>query len=116
MPKPLFDCQTCGACCNTEVRLERGDRVPRVLVAPGGRMASLFTPAGHPTGYRCAALRGDVGTCVSCSIYQDRPAICRRVHVGDTMCLSARALFNLPGGQMDPQFLTDAISSLIRRK
>lgn len=109
MPKPPFDCQACGACCCTTVELRVGDRVPRAMIAPGPRMATSI-------GHRCVALRGPVGERVECSIYADRPAICRAVQAGDEMCHAARALFKLPGGDMSARALGDALSNLLGRR
>ena len=39
---------------------------------------------------RCAALSGEIGTCVSCKIYETRPDICRNFVKGDDTCHLAR--------------------------
>jgi Fe-S-cluster containining protein len=110
-----FDCRTCGACCCTEVRLEDGDEIPREHIGPRLTMKNSPTPPAE-TNYRCIALRGMIGEQVRCSIYERRPAICRRVHEGSVMCLAARALFNLPGGELAPVVVNDAITKLLHVK
>lgn len=105
----MFDCRTCGACCCTLVELQKGDRVPRAMVGPGFTMATTFE-------HRCIALIGRVGQSATCRIYPDRPRVCREVQAGGEMCKAARALFELPGGDMSDRALADAISNLTRRR
>jgi Fe-S-cluster containining protein len=38
----------------------------------------------------CAALRGTLGRSVECSIYEDRPEVCRLMEPGSDRCLAAR--------------------------
>ncbi|HXU94550.1 MAG TPA: YkgJ family cysteine cluster protein [Gallionella sp.] len=81
-------CQSCGACC-ASYRVsfywaEADD-------APGGigpaHLAETVSPhlrcmkgtATKPV--RCIALKGEVGTQVSCSIYSQRPSTCREFDV-----------------------------------
>lgn len=51
---------------------------------------------------RCVALRGDIGTAVSCAIYESRPSACRdfaplsAVGRGDEACDDARRRHGLP--------------------
>ena len=40
---------------------------------------------------RCSALRGELGRSVECSVYEDRPAVCRRFEAGSEGCLKSRA-------------------------
>lgn len=44
---------------------------------------------------RCAALTGQVGQQVACSIYELRPAPCREFSAGDYACHKARARHGL---------------------
>ena len=74
-------CTTCGACCaGLRVQFHKHHVAPDGLVP-----ADLVVPApardhvrlrGTAEG-RCAALDGEVGRCVSCSIYALRPPPCR---------------------------------------
>jgi uncharacterized protein len=92
----LFDCQTCGACCDysplwprfsleTDAEL---DLIPAELVSRdlGGMRC---------TGNRCDALKGEIGKQVGCSIYAIRPQICRACEPGDDACLMARERHNI---------------------
>lgn len=96
-----FDCQACGACCcNTDENraekyvdyVEITERAPlrkhpallrrlTVLNAKGERHMRL-----RGAEQRCAALQGRLGERVSCSIYELRPAACRRVKPGSREC------------------------------
>lgn len=94
---PLFDCQTCGACCSFS------DTWPRFTLEEDAALArippELVNAAGTGmccTGDRCAALTGIVGTSVSCTAYAVRPDVCRECSPGDDACTIARAGFNLP--------------------
>ena len=40
---------------------------------------------------QCVALEGTIGECVSCTIYEDRPAVCRTFEMASNDCLRARA-------------------------
>ena len=39
---------------------------------------------------RCVALRGNVGSNVSCEIYDSRPSPCQEFQVGGELCLRSR--------------------------
>ena len=52
----------------------------------------------HPDG-RCLALRGRIGGRVRCTIYEHRPAACRKVEPGSERCMAHRRehrLMNAP--------------------
>ncbi len=94
------DCQSCGACCgppyvaNTYITLTPPDVESlspneRRLLVRGVRRPALAT-AMTRDGVVCAALRGRVGTHVSCSIYERRPGVCRRFAPGSRACLAMR--------------------------
>ena len=40
---------------------------------------------------RCAALSGEIGSCVGCNIYETRPDVCRGFEKGDDSCHFARS-------------------------
>ncbi|MFV3075795.1 YkgJ family cysteine cluster protein [Niveispirillum fermenti] len=94
---PPFTCQDCGACCAyaadwPRFTLEEDadiDRIPVAMVAPDGSGMGW-------TGTRCTALQGEVGKTTSCSIYADRPLVCRDCVAGDEACLMARERYGLP--------------------
>lgn len=98
-----YDCLTCGACCHAGanyvqlyaedlVRLGaraktlavRSTQFPLRAGETGAEMYLDFS-AGH-----CAALQ-HVGDTWPCSIYEDRPLLCRVFEPGTKPCLDARA-------------------------
>ena len=90
-------CQACGACCATSFDWPRFstetdaalDRIPMELVDDSlSRMRCV--------GDRCAALAGQVGRQTACSIYDDRPEVCRACVIGDDACQIARTKHGLP--------------------
>jgi Fe-S-cluster containining protein len=56
-----------------------------------------------------------VGAAVHCRCYDQRPAVCRRVTAGDTMCKAARFHFELPGGELKDEFMQDLMAPYLRR-
>lgn len=95
------DCQACGACCGppyvapTYIDLTRDD----VRRLPRGYRLRYVTKNSAPAlqtkttedGIVCVALRGRIGTRVSCAIYERRPDACRRFLPGSRKCLALRA-------------------------
>ncbi|MFH0934287.1 MAG: YkgJ family cysteine cluster protein [Pseudomonadota bacterium] len=75
-------CMQCGACCaHFRIMLYPDEvaplgGVPRALTNPVGTQAFCMkgTDAFPP---RCIALEGEVGQGVRCTIYADRPLVCR---------------------------------------
>ena len=94
---PVSVCQSCGACCAY-------DRAwPRFTVEDDADIARLPRHLVEPdesgmrwTGERCAALAGDVGVHVACTVYADRPDVCRACIEGDDACQLARARHGMP--------------------
>ena len=89
-----FDCLACGACCayseSWPVFIGEGDGagIPRELIdLEHGRMLS------H--GRRCAALAGELGSRAQCSIYADRPLVCREFQPGSEDCIMVRRSFGV---------------------
>lgn len=96
-------CQSCGACCAYSANWPRFStesdealaRIPEGLVDPSlARMRCVDN--------RCAALAGDVGVHTACTIYADRPDVCRACEVGDDACRMARARHGLPALASSP--------------
>lgn len=100
-----FDCQTCGACCcnpdenraegfrdyvevaRGEPLLKRRDLLRRYTVQNQQAELHLKLTGAEE---RCAALQGPLGERVSCTIYELRPAGCRKVEAGGKRCLQYR--------------------------
>ena len=94
LPSP---CQSCGACCDTSANWPRFSlesdealaRIPEALV--NARQSGM-----RCVGNRCSALTGEVGKHTACTIYADRPQVCRDCEIGDDACRTARARHGLP--------------------
>jgi Predicted Fe-S-cluster oxidoreductase len=82
------DCRRCDAvCCRLPVLLLPGDRVPSRYIAIDEH--GLETMAKDEDGW-CAAIDP---LHLRCSIYQDRPAICRQFAMGGGACIDVRARY-----------------------
>ncbi|QKJ87298.1 Zinc/iron-chelating domain-containing protein [Paramixta manurensis] len=108
MSENLNPCITCGACC-AHFRVsfywaeanDAGGCVPADLT----EQLNLFMRNMRGTNSktpRCVALEGEIGQCVSCTIYEDRPTPCRAFaqsgedNVANPACDRARARYGLP--------------------
>jgi len=95
--EPVFDCQSCGACCSYSAEWPRFstedvaqlDRIPEKYIA-------LDLSGMRCEGVRCSALTGEVGKATACGIYDVRPDVCRACMPGDAECLMARREHALP--------------------
>jgi len=88
-------CNTCGACCRgLEVDAgEFGDDVPAHLTKEDRLLGLVMrTRKGQ-----CIALRGTIGVSTRCSIYEDRPQVCRDFSPGCELCLVSREKAGLKG-------------------
>jgi len=47
-------------------------------------------------GNRCAALTGEIGRRAQCSVYANRPLVCREFQAGSDDCIMVRRSFGLP--------------------
>ena len=108
------DCVTCGACCCNPDENRRVSYVDYIPVRTNDialrRQAALlneFTVENtdgerhmRMTGpdQRCAALGGELGRAVACSIYRVRPRACHLVRAGDPTCLRLRKERGIDGG------------------
>lgn len=89
MTTAAYDCRKCGACCVDQLILVRDDdRVPMMMVDGDFMRRQLG---------RCVALCGRVGINTHCSIYSQRPAICRAMIPGVKECLIIRESCGLSG-------------------
>lgn len=81
-----ISCETCGACCKVGwmIPLTDTDTVPKELIYRGNQMLLRLDPNSE-LGGQCAALKDDN----RCSIYDNRPEICRAFKKGSKFCLYA---------------------------
>jgi Fe-S-cluster containining protein len=110
-----YDCCQCGACCSSPwegagyvrlydldlSRLQSRDLPVVYLEQPGdGDQVETLTLLGtrlDDQGFRvCAAFRGSVGQACACTIYADRPSLCRQFEAGSALCRHARLKAGLP--------------------
>lgn len=94
MGTSIPDCQSCGGCCawseTWPVLMGPGDGagIPEDLIdVENERMQSY--------GHRCAALEGEIGRQVGCSVYDRRPLVCREFQAGSDDCLMVRQALGL---------------------
>lgn len=103
-----YDCTRCGACCISDFdaedyvhlldhdveRLTSQEKETLVYVETsfGGKQYSMKTAYDSLGNCRCVALEGDVGKKVACSIYDQRPNVCRKFTAGDSICDYARQI------------------------
>lgn len=107
MSDTLNPCVSCGACCGTfrvsfywSEAEDGGGVVPVDLTEP----LNLFMRNMRGTNDRaprCVALQGEIGSCVSCGIYEQRPTPCREFDMSgenglyNEACDRARAKYGL---------------------
>lgn len=102
MSGPAYDCQACGACClepfgghaYVSLSVAEAGRMRRhglaVIQAKQGLCLRTVAVPGWAGVFACPALRGEVGKACSCSVYADRPEVCRQFEPGGLMCRDAR--------------------------
>jgi len=110
--RKTYDCQACGACCTNNRHNRDQGIVDYVQVFPSD---SLFRLRGLRAMWtvrnadgewhmrltedgRCATLRGDIGSHVTCGVYEVRPSVCRNLEPGSDKCVTARLERGLPAG------------------
>ncbi|MDT3735945.1 MAG: YkgJ family cysteine cluster protein [Denitratisoma sp.] len=88
------DCVACGGCCawseTWPVLMGEGDGagIPDDLIdVEQWRMQSW--------GHRCAALEGELGCRVRCTVYENRPLVCREFQAGSDDCHMVRRALRL---------------------
>jgi Fe-S-cluster containining protein len=102
-----YDCMACGACCfgqrdYVQVFADDAARLGAIrtaeLVAPAlGEIPASIGRESEPKRFmrmihgRCIALRTGVQNRFLCSVYEDRPMLCRALEPGSAPCLEARA-------------------------
>ncbi len=102
--KVEYDCVTCGACCYNPENNRELDFVDYVEIDPSDRIMKkpelvrrlvvlddkLIPHMRLDHHHRCAALTGRLGVKVGCSVYLDRPSMCRTFKSGSKKCKELR--------------------------
>ena len=90
-----FDCVACGACCAYSeswpvfIGDGDGDGIPDDLIDFDHERMQCY-------GDRCSALVGEIGALAKCSVYENRPLVCREFQSGSEDCVMVRRSFGLP--------------------
>lgn len=105
----VIDCQACGACCAYSFDWPElgedpdGENIPPEMIdCEHGRMRC--------DGDRCCALEGEIGVVVRCTIYANRPAVCREFEPTERIydCNRVREWHGLPPLTPNAQSLPDS--------
>jgi Fe-S-cluster containining protein len=98
-PVEQLDCQACAACCHGDEGWVHVDAADDARVEGSAALARLVVLTRHGgyvkrslkmIGGRCAALSEPERGRWSCTVYDDRPTVCRDVERGSDACRAAR--------------------------
>ncbi len=100
--EPIPDCVTCGACCVYGLVIPINRRDPEPLQryievtldeAPDVVIERVFQRDERDG--RCVNMAGDVGVEIGCTVYPDRPQICRDFDAGSDRCFGYRRMYGI---------------------
>jgi uncharacterized protein len=100
--EPIPDCVTCGACCVYGLVIPINRREPEPLTryvevtlddAPDVVIERAFE-RDEKDG-RCVNMAGNVGVEIGCTVYPDRPQICRDFDAGSDRCFGYRRMYGI---------------------
>jgi uncharacterized protein len=115
---PIPDCVPCGACCVYGLVIPINRREPEPLEryievtldeAPEVVVERAF--ARDEADGRCVNLAGEVGVAIGCTVYPDRPQMCRDFDAGSDRCFGYRRMFGIDPPLTDAE-LTGALEKL----
>ena len=90
----ISPCQSCGACCAYDASWPRFSlETEEDLALIPENLVAADKSGMRWDGHRCAALAGEIGKHVGCTIYGLRPDVCRACQPGDPECNIARAKY-----------------------
>lgn len=100
---PVPDCISCGACCAAFVLVaappDNGVPDDNCWLITDDVAGSEITVdrfvRRRESDFACAMLAGEVGDRVSCTVYEDRPTMCRIFEAGSDRCHAVRRAFGL---------------------
>jgi len=115
--EPIPDCLTCGACCmfagivpTLPGEAARLNAVWEVVLDGAEDVAvGQVVPRDPENGY-CANLQGAPGESIGCSVYSDRPFVCRDFDAGSDRCHAYRRMLGV-----EPP-LSDAVLKTVGRE
>ena len=114
---PIPDCVTCGACCVYGLVIPINRREPEPLEryievtlddAPDVVIERAFE-RDEGDG-RCVNMAGDVGVEIGCTVYPDRPQICRDFDAGSDRCFGYRRMYGI-----DPPLTEAQLAEALRK-
>ena len=102
-------CTRCGACCAyfrvqfywREVEKDSLHKVPEPLTQDVDSFLKCMRGTGKKRGNHCIALKGRIGKLAVCTIYENRPSVCRNFTASyidgkpNKRCDEARAAYGL---------------------
>lgn len=96
------DCRTCGLCCVSPLPTAYGYVEAEDYKGPRPDHWTRDSLYGRVMRQRrdgrCKALKGTVGECVSCAVYDHRPDVCFDYAPDGDACRSVREMWGRPGG------------------
>lgn len=114
---PIPDCIPCGACCVYGLVIPIERRAPEPLEryvevtlddAPEVVVERVFER--NERDGRCSNLVGEVGTEIGCTVYADRPQICRDFDAGSDRCFGHRRMYGI-----DPPLGDDELAEALKK-
>ncbi len=118
---PTPDCTRCGACCVYGLVIPINRREPEPLLryievtlddAPDVVVERAFER--DETDGRCSNLAGEVGVEIGCTVYPDRPQLCRDFDAGSDRCFGYRRMHGIDPPLGDAE-LSEALEKLDAR-
>lgn len=114
---PIPDCIPCGACCVYGLVIPINRREPEPLQryievtlddAPEIVIERVFER--DPVDGRCVNMAGEVGVEIGCTVYPDRPQICRDFDAGSDRCFGYRRMYGI-----DPPLTDEELSAALEK-
>ena len=115
--EPIPDCVTCGACCVYGLVIPINRRDPEPLQryvevtldeAPDIVIERAFERS--ESDGRCVNMAGEVGIEIGCTVYPDRPQICRDFDAGSDRCFGYRRMYGI-----DPPLTEEQLAASIEK-
>lgn len=99
---PIPECVPCGACCvyGLVIPINRRDPEPlrryiEVTLDEAPEVVVERAFERDERDGRCVNMAGDVGVEIGCTVYPDRPQICRDFDAGSDRCLGYRRMYGI---------------------
>lgn len=110
---PVPECTTCGICCFlplivpvTKAESERLTSYCDILLDGADEDIVVDRVLARSDDGRCRNLKGTLGENIGCSVYEDRPQVCRDFEAGSDRCHEYRRMFDLENQLTEAQVET----------